>query len=249
MEEKKESSENLYDSITKAFQSTFWVIKYAVYPATILLAIILSLSVWWGLDIKNSKSEISSTKNDIENIHKSLSLKSREIEISSKEIEANTKKRFEELAAQFTRFESDFEQMNSDFQNLSSRYEDALDQNEKLFKELKADNKSLSDFSDTIKETITKYTDEIAYARKGVEQRKKDIESILKKRNEQLDAVRQTIVLLTEYLVLVQAGRGKFPDPNKKRELSLINEMIYTLVPDANERNAIIKRINESTNQ
>ena len=168
MEEKKESSENLYDSITKAFQSTFWVIKYAVYPATILLAIILSLSVWWGFDIKNSKSEISSTKNDIENIHKSLSLKSREIEISSKEIEANTKKRFEELAAQFTRFESDFEQMDSDFQNLSSRYEDALDQNEKLFKELKADNKSLSDFSDTIKETITKYTDEIAYARKGV---------------------------------------------------------------------------------
>ncbi len=242
MDEKKESSENLYDSLTKGFQSILWVIKIAVYPTTLILVIILGFGLWWGVDIRNSKLEISSAKNEIENIRKSLSLKSREIEISSKEIESDTKKRFEELADQYTRFESEFMQMNSNFQ-------EALDQNEKLFNKLKADNRSLSDFSDTIKKTITKYTDEIEYARKGVEQRKKDIESILKKRNEQLDAVSQTMVLLTEYLVLVQAGRNRFPDPNAKREFSLINEMIYTLVPDANERNAIIKRINESTNQ
>jgi len=139
--------------------------------------------------------------------------------------------------------------MNSDFQNLKTRYEEALGQNEKLYNELKADNVSLSDFSDTIKKTMTEYTDEIAYARKGVEQRKKDIESILKKRNEQLDAVGQTIVILAEYLVLVQEGRNKFPDPNAKREFDLLNKMIYTLVPDTKERNAIIKRINESTKQ
>lgn len=246
---KKESSENLYDSLIKAFESTLSVIKYAVYPATFILALILGLSVWSGLDIKNSKSEISSTKNDIENIHKSLFLKSREIEISSKEIEYKTKEKFEDLAAQFAGYKSDFKQMNSDFQNLKIRYEEALGQNEKLYKELKANNASLSDFSDTIKKSMTDYTDEIAYARKGVEQRKKDIESILKKRNEQLDAVGQTIVILAEYLVLVQEGRNKFPDPNAKREFELLNEMIYTLVPDTNERNAIIKRINESTKQ
>jgi chromosome segregation ATPase len=243
------ASEKLYDSLTKAFQSTLLMIRYAVYPATLVLLLVLGLSVWWGIDIRNSKSEISSTRNEIENIHQSLSLKSREIEISSKEIESAANKRFEELAGQFTKFESDFKQMHADFQNLRIRYEAALNQNEKLFKELKTDNTSLSDFSGTIKETITKYTDEIAYARKGIEQRKKDIESILKKRNEQLDAVGQTIVLLTEYLVLAQAGRNQFPDPNAKREISLINEMIYTLVPDANERNVIIKRINESMNQ
>lgn len=242
-------TEKLYESLIKSFQSTILMIKYAIYPTTIVLALILGFSVWWGLDIRNSKSEISATKNEIDNIHKSLSLKKREIEISSKEIEFTTKERFEGLATQFTKFESDFKQMNIDFQNLRSQYEVALNQNKELFKELKADNTSLSDFSDTIKKTITNYTDEISYARKGVEQRKKDIESILKKRNEQLDAVRQTIILLTEYLALVQAGRNVFPDPNAKREINLINEMIYTLVPDVNKRNAIIKRINESTNQ
>lgn len=244
-----ESSEKLYDSLTKAFESTIYIIKHAVYPTAALLTIIIGFSIWWGIDIRNSKSEILSTKNEIDNIHKSLSLKAREIVISSREIESDTKIRYDALAAQFTQFESNFKQMNTVFKDLRNRYEKALSKNELLFKELKADNKSLTEFSDTIKSTIAKHTNEIAYARKGIEQRKKDIESILKKRNEQLDAASQTLVYLTEYLVLVQTGRNKTPDPNKKREINLINKMIYTLVPDKNQRNRIIKRIHESTNR
>lgn len=246
MNDQKKSSEELYDSLTKAFQSTVRLIKYAVYPAAIFLVLILSFSVWWGLDIKNSKSEISSTKQDIERIHKSLSLKSREIEISSKEIEYNAKEKFDDLVKQFNQFESGFKQMNTDFNHLKSRYEDALETNEQLFIDLKVDNRSLSDFSNTIKKTITKYTDEIAYARKGIEQRKKDIELILKKRNKQLEAVQRSTVLLLEYLVLMQSKSNIFPNPNIKKGVDILNKILIILVPDEKERRTIIERINKS---
>lgn len=245
MSKENKSSENLYDSLTKAFQSSIRVIKYAVYPATTVLVLILAASIWWGLDIKKSKSEISSTKQEVENIHKSLSLKSREIEITAQEIEFNTKKRFEGLTAQFSQFESGFNQMNSDFLSLKSRYEDALAENDELFKVLKADNKSLSEFSDAIKKTITKYTDEISYAQKGVDQRKKDIESILKKRNEQLEAIQESTVLLLEYLVLMQSKPTVMPNPNIKKGIAILNKILVILVPDEKERTAIVTRINE----
>lgn len=240
------SSEDLYESLTKAFQSSIRVIKYVVYPATGVLVLIIAFGIWWGLDIKKSRSEISSTKLEVENIHKSLSLKSREIEISAKEIESNTKKRFEGLTAQFSRFESGFNKMNSDFLSLKSRYEEALNENDELFTELKADNQSLSEFSDAIKKTITEYTDEIAYARKGVEQRKKDIESILKKRNEQLEAIQKSTVLLLEYLVLMQSKSNVMPNPNIQKGINILNKILVILVPDEKERAAIVTRINES---
>jgi hypothetical protein len=61
--------------------------------------------------------------------------------------------------------------------------------------------------------------------------------------------VRQTVILLAEYLVLVQAGRNKFPDPNSDKEFLLISEMLFTLIPDVNERKKIIKRIKDSVKQ
>ena len=54
------------------------------------------------------------------------------------------------------------------------------------------------------------------------------------------------MVLLSEYLILVNTGRNKFPDPNAQREIDMFNQMLITLIPDMNERNTVIKRINDS---
>ena len=246
MEKRDNSSEELYGSLTKAFQSTRWAIRYAVFPALILLALIISFGIYWGLDIRNARSDILSTKQEIENVHKSLSLKSREIEVLAKEIEYDTRDRFEKLTAHFTQLESDFKQTAISYQILKTRYEEALGENETLFNELKADSNTLSEFSDVIKKSITKYTDDIAYARKGVEQRKKDIESILKKRNEELEAVQKSTVLLLEYLVLMQSKSNVIPNPNIKKGIDILDKILVILVPDEKERAAIVTRIKES---
>ncbi len=165
------SSEGLYDSLTKAFTSTIRIIKYIAYPASAIITIILIFGLWWGIDIKNSKNEIDVTKVYVENIKSSLALKEREINVSTKEIETRAQERFDSLANNFKTFESEFEDMRGDFQTLIQRYEKVLTENDILFKDLQADNKSLQEFSNEIKYTISQYTEEIDYARKGIEER------------------------------------------------------------------------------
>ena len=241
-------SEKVYDSLNKAFNSSFSFIKYALYPVGILLSIILIIGIWWGIDIKNSKNDIENSKHEINNIQSNLELEAQKIELSSREFQIKAKDSYDSLATQFKDFKSQFKQIDSEFSILKKKYESAIDQNDKLFNQLKSDNRSLSDFSESIRKSISTYTYEIKYAQKGIDQRKKDIETILTKRNEELERVQKTIVLLAEYLVLVQMGRNQFPDPNTEREIKLINQMLYTLVPDQNQRNEIIKKLNEIAN-
>ncbi len=232
--------EHLFDTLNKALKSHFWVIKYAVYPVSALLGIALILGIWWGMDLKSARS-------DVEQIRTDMALKAREIEISSRELDLQAKDRFRSLSEQFKSMEADFARIGGEYQRLQTRYNEALSKNQVLFSALQADNRSLSDFSEGIKKSVSKYTTEIELAKQGAEQRKKDAEFLVQQTSQKLGSVQTSIVLLTEYLVLVQNGRSTFPDPNINREISLLNEILRTLVPNDLERNAIIQRINKST--
>ncbi len=69
----------------------------------------------------------------------------------------------------------------------------------------------------------------------------------MKERNEQLDAVKNSIVILAEYLLLVQKGTGIWSgDPNAQREIELLDQMLITLIPEKDERTEIINRLQKS---
>lgn len=232
--------EQLFDTINKALKSHFWVIKYAVYPISALLGIALLLGIWWGVDLKSAKGEV-------EHIRADMAFKAREIEILSRELDFQAKERFRILSEQFKSIETDFGRIGGEYQRLQSKYNEALSKNDNLFKALQADNRSLSDFSEGIRQSVSKYTGEIELAKQGAEQRKKEADFLVQQTNAKLTSVQTSIVLLAEYLVLVQSGRSTFPDPNTNREISLLNEMLRTLIPNDAERNNIIQRINQAT--
>lgn len=246
-------SDKLYESLNKAFTSTTWMIRYFIYPVSFLLTVLIFLGIWWGVDIRNSKNEINISKQEIDNIQKSLSLKEREINIIANEIVTEMENRanasYESLQTKYIAFESNITTMSARFEELILRYESKLVINDSLFRELKDDNESLEDFSEQIRTTVSKYTSEIEYAKKGIEERKKDIELILQKRDAHLDAINETIVLLTEYLLLVQSGRNKFPDPNIELEIKILNQMLIILIPDSDKRDVIINRLNKNINR
>lgn len=241
--------EQLYDSLNKALKSSLTVIKYAIYPITVILFIILAIGIWWGVDLKSAKQDIDNIKAELNLKAKDVELSSKNLELSSKDLDYKAKESFRNLDKQFRTLETDFDRVNREYQKLQARYSEALLKNDELFKALKADSRKLEDFSNEIKKSISKYSADIEWAQKGVEQRKKDIELVLQKRNEQLEAVQQSIVLLTEYLLLVQAGRSTFPDPNLQREIDILNQMFVVLIPDSKQRNIMIQRILESINK
>ncbi len=168
------------------------------------------------------------------------------MKLISQEFEFQAKNYFKELSSHFKSFESNLKSNERKCQALLEKYTQALSKNETLFKELEADNRSLSDFSKKIKESIGNYAEQIELAKHGAEQRQKDIEMILRKRNEQLEAVQESTVLLLEYLVLMQSKSNVFPNPNIMKGIDILNKILVTLVPDEKERADIVKRINES---
>jgi len=195
--------------------------------------------IWFGVNI-------NSAKNDMETIQKDLKIRSREVELTSRELEFEAKNHFKNLSDQFKSLEANLTSIETEHKILQEKYTQTLSQNETLFKELESDNRSLSAFSKKIKETIGSYADQIELAKQGADQRRKDVELILKKRNEQLEAVQESTVLLLEYLALMQSKSNVIPNPNVKKGIGILNKILVTLVPDEKERTKIVKRINET---
>lgn len=210
-----------------------------IYPITGIFIVLTAVGIWYGVDIR-------STANDIETIKKELEIRSREIGLTSRELEYQAKKDFDNLHNQFTELESNIQSIEANNKSLQDKYKSALAENEALFKELNANNSSLSEFSNKLKETTERYAKLIDLANQGAEQRKKDVELILSKRNEQLEAVQKSTVLLLEYLVLMQSKRNIFPNPNINKGIDILNKILVILVPDDKERSVFVGRINET---
>ena len=238
--------EKLYEEISKAYEAAIKVIKRSVYPATFILSVILLFGLWWGIDLKNSQNDVNITKMQVEGIELDLRYKSKDLNDQMNSILDSARASFSALKSDFSEFQRKYSIIINDYNDLKVKYEKALKENEMLLSELRGDSRSLSEYSTTIKNTLGSYKSDIEYAEKGIKQRKEDIEAVLKKRNEQLNSVSKSIEYLTEYLVLVQAGRNKFPDPNIQKEIDILNNILATLIPDPNERSKVINRIESS---
>ena len=117
-----------------------------------------------------------------------------------------------------------------------------LKSHDRLLQQFQEDQQKISEFQSGIVETISRN-------KAAIENAKKDMESILSGKNEQIESIRQAFIFLTEYLVLVQAENDRLPDPNLDRKMYLINEALFHLVPENSERNKIVNRINKSTDK
>lgn len=248
------SKEMYYDSLSKALESQIKIIKRAIYPIFFILVI---FGILWGFNI-------NSTKNDIERIHKEMLQKEKDVELATKNLDLSTREfnlvaneNLDSLIIQFDKFKEDFKKINLEYSKLQNKYQKVLKRNESLYKQLLSDNESLEKFSSTIIKSVdeankeltdvkVQYLAEINYARKGAEEKKKDIEKVLKNRNEQLEAVQKSTVLLIEYLVLVQSTSNILPNPNIKKGIGILNEILRILIPDPRERSRVVKEINES---
>lgn len=233
------NNEQMYDTLQKAVKDSVWTIKCMIYPITGIFVVIAAVGIWYGVDIR-------STANDIKTIKKDLEIRSREIALTTKELEHQAKNDFGNLHDQITMLESNIQSIEAEYKSLQVKYESALEKNDALFDTLNADNLSLSEFSNKIKEATENYAKLIELANQGAEKRKDDVEFILSKRNEQLVAVQKSTVLLIEYLVLMQSKSNIFPNPNIQKGIGILNRILVTLVPDEKERSVIVGRINKA---
>lgn len=232
-------NEQMYDTLQKAVNNSVWIIKWMIYPITGIFVVLTAVGIWYGVDIR-------STANDIETIKKDLEIRSREIKVTSNELEYQAREDFDKLHDQSTVLESNIQSIEAEYKSLQGKYKSALERNDALFNELNVNNRSLSEFSDKIKETTESYAKLIELANQGAEQRKNDVELILSKRNEQLEAVQTSTVLLLEYLVLMQSRSNTIPNPNIQKGIGILNRILVILVPDEKERSAIVGRINKT---
>ena len=231
-------NEEMYDTLQKAVNNSVWIIKWMIYPITGIFVVMMAVGIWYGVDIR-------STANDIETIKKDLEIRSKEIILTSKELEYQARDDFNNLQDKITVLDSNLQSIEAEYKSLQAKYKSALEENDILFNELNDNNRSLSEFSSKIKKTTENYAKLIELANQGAEQKKKDVELILSKRNEQLENVQESTVLLLEYLVLMQSKSNILPNPNISKGIDILNRILVILVPDKKERSMIIGRINK----
>ena len=222
-ENKSNSQEKFYSFLTKTLSDWIHLIKYLVYPITIIFIIIFFI---WGIDIIQLNSELN-------NIKTNLDLKIKEIDIKQRETNVIAEEKLKLLNAQL-------KYIDSSFTELETSYNDALKESNEELSKLKANSKNLSDFSSTIKYSISsaleeykkaqnKYSAEIEYASKGADQRKKDIEEIFQQSKKLLLSVAEIIENTNLYieestkatLVLESYDAEKVKSLNKKLKTQL----------------------------
>ena len=49
-------NEELYDSLQKAVTNSAWVIKWLIYPITVVFALLTGVGIWYGVSISSAKS-------------------------------------------------------------------------------------------------------------------------------------------------------------------------------------------------
>jgi len=164
--------EQIYQSLNKTLSDVFRVIKFLIWPITILFVIVIII---WGVDIYK-------LRNELENIKNSLELSKKEIELSERE--ANLQAR-ESLVALTKKLAT----IDSTFNVLELEYHKALNESKNQLISLQHNTENFEKFSTTIQNNIDKalveyeniqrkYVSEIEYAAKGAELRKEDMDKL-----------------------------------------------------------------------
>jgi len=208
------SQERLYSVLTKTFSDGIHIIKYLIYPITIIFVIIF---IFWGIDIIQLNNELDNIKVNLDQKIKEIDLKQRETNIMAEE----------KLKLLNTRLIY----IDSSFSTLEDSYNKALKESNEELSKLIANSKSIGDFSKTIKASISsalneykkaqnKYSAEIEYASKGADQRKKDIEEIFQRsKNLSLNLatmIENTNSYIEQYVKAFEMSQDYDKDPKVK---------------------------------
>lgn len=188
MEENKSNpQEEFYSKLTKTLSDWLKLVKYLLYPITIVFII---LFIIWGIDIIQLNNELSNIKNN-------LDLKIKEIDIKQRETNLIAEEKLKILNEKL-------KSIDSSFSELESSYINALNESNDELSKLKTNSQNLNSFSNTIKNSMAsaledykkaqnKYSTEIEYATKGADQRKKDIEEIFQQSKKLLLSITEII--------------------------------------------------------
>jgi hypothetical protein len=164
--------EKLYSLLNKTTSDVLRIIKYLIYPLSMIFILIV---IFWGVDIIKLNNELS-------NIKESLDIKLDKIDVKQRETNLVADEKLVIL-------KSKLEHIDSTFSKMEKEYEHALQISNTELKKLQSSSNNVSDYSMTIETALNnslkdyekaknKYSTEIEYASKGAEQRKKDIEQM-----------------------------------------------------------------------
>lgn len=185
--------EKIYQTLNKTLTDSFRIIKYLIWPISILFIVVV---IFWGVDIYK-------LRNELDNIKQSLDLKKVEIDLAQRETNI---KAIESLNA----LKIKLEKIDSTFGNLEAEYMEALRESNEQLASLRTNADRLSEFSNVIqsntnksideyKEIQLRYSEEIKYASIGADQRKKDMEKMFRESTELMLDLTYIIETMSQY--------------------------------------------------
>ena len=199
------TQEKIYTNLNKLISSTITSIKWFIYPLIIIFIFVAFLfAIFYGMDIVNLDKELNSIKSNLDLKLKDIDIKERETNLVVQESLAILKKKQEEI-------DSALITSNGELAKLTNN------------------SKTLSEYSNSIKQTINeaknKYSSEIEYATKGADQRKKDIEQNFQESNKLLLNLADIIENTTHYIE--ENSRGLIADESyDATKVKLLNRQL-----------------------
>jgi len=224
-ENEKTKQEMFYETLNKATSAALKIIKWAIYPLTLLFIIVLFV---WGININNLNNELTDIKSSLDIRIKEIDIKQKEVTLFMNENLFNMKKKKETIDTTFGKLRKEYEatlnRSNTELNNLKQTSRSANEYSKSIEKAI---NTSISDF----KEAKIKYNKEIEYASKGADMRKNDIEKIFQDSKVLLSILTDIIENTNRYIEAMVAGalltenynEGKVKNLKEQLDKQLLN--------------------------
>lgn len=248
------SNEVLFDRINKHFILYLKILKWTIWPMFILIA---AFALYFGIDLKNTKSELDKMYNSIQLKEKEISILHREIIVENKEFDSKIKVQYDELLFRFDSLNRELELIIDKHKGVIKKANDQIDITSDKYQDLLDESESLEDFSETIKTSVIdankdlknfkeEYITEIELAKKGAVE-KMDIANNYMNYNLQVFKVfRRLVKLNTDYTILTsklstgivtgeQATQNRTIESHMNNTLDsiniLLNDKVFHVIP------------------
>jgi hypothetical protein len=254
------SQEEIYTKLNKALSSIFSVIWIIVWPIGVIYIIILG---WLGYNthirigqIDNIKQDILDKKEDVSKIVTQVQISRIELSEKQNEIKNEQEKLSQEIKKQMVEI-AKLGRNTHDTINRGNTLIERVDKARLQAQALKIQAEKLMANSEDL---LTKNQKTIDQQIKFVEASKNSIATAItgvKKKNDELTKEVRTnadkefarnkeiISQFIEYQLLIQNGRGIFPDPNKAAELKILDKIAEILYPNIQDRNEFVNKLNK----
>lgn len=241
--QKNLTQEEIFLSLNQTIKSATSVIKWLIWPATVVFLFGAGLLGWTSYvkigRLDKLEEEIQTKKNEVTDLVYKVQEKRMEINDDQESLKKEQQVLEEEIGAQMNeivklkqRSSSVTAQGNSLISNIEKTRVHAQDLLDKTDYRLNEQNSYLE---------INKNKIELAI--KGINDKEAMLEQLKKEREIEIEKIKNVNSLFIEYLFYVAKGRNSFPDPYMEQEIEILNRIAFILYPSEKERTAFVQKI------